>query len=135
MMAEESARYEMNAHRGQRQAHLNREVASGRRRTRTFCAPSSRAVLLAHRASDSWAQLSDEDLVAHYRSCKQRVDRAKRELQGVPPKAAAVMKELLETALYDSVQAFQLVTEEVNSPARQGLNPFDTNKWARVWAA
>ena len=83
----------------------------------------------------SWAQLSDEDLVAHYRSCKQQVDRAKQELRGVPPKAAAVMKELLETALYDSVQAFQLVTEEVNSTARRGLNPFDTNKWAHVWAA
>ena len=93
--------------------------------------------MLAHQVSDSWAQLSDEDLVAHYHSYKQRVDQAKRELQaqGALLKAAAAMKELLEMALYDSVQVFQLVTEEVSSPACQGLNPFDTNKWAHAWAA
>ena len=90
---------------------------------------------MAHHASESnFAELSNESLVANFRSCKQRVDAAKRELQGVAPKAAALMKQLLETAVHESVEAFRLVTDEVKSPAREGLNPFDTKKWANVWA-
>ena len=82
-LAEESEKYERSAARGHQQTFVDRQVAqgltaTGLRRSRTYCAPSSRAVLMAHRASESnFAELSDESLVANFRSCKQRVDAAK----------------------------------------------------------
>ena len=85
-------------------------------------------------SESNFTKLSDESLIANFRSCKQWVDAAKQELQGVAPKAAALMKQLLEAAVHESVEAFQLVTDKVKSPAHEGLNPFDTKKWANVWA-